>query len=1026
MRNISSWAIKNPVPPIVLFVLLMFLGVVSFVTLPITNMPDISFPGAEINISQPGASPTELETQVTQVIEGAVAGVGNVRKIQSVSLEGQSSVFIEFQIGTPIDRAVNDLRDAVTKVRAELPDGIEEPQINRIDVEGGAIVYYSIGTTDMSQTQLSWFVDNTVIKRLLSINGVARVQRSGGVKREIRIDLDPSRMQALGITAAEINRQLRALNLDSPGGRTEIAGSEQAVRVLGGAKTADQLGATRIILGSGQVARLSEIAQVYDGFEEQRSQSLLNGRQVTSIGVFKARGASDVSVKKAIDAELAKIVAENKTIKLDEVFSSVPYTLDNYHDAISAMIEGSILAVFVVWLFLRDWRATAISALAIPLSAIPAFWLMDLMGFTMNFISLLALALVAGILVDDAIVEIENIVRHMNMGKTAYQASLEAADEIGLAVVATTFAIIAVFVPVSFMGGISGQYFKQFGLTVAAAVFISLLVARLITPLLAAYFLKPGGVKAHASGPMMERYLKILRWSINKRSHAWLTIGGGFLFFVFGIGLMVMIPKGFLPPLDNSTSTLKIELTPGARLEDTARASAQASRVLRARPEVINVFEDVGDGGETRRASLYVRLVKPGERTMSTKDFEQMMAPKFEAIPDARINFQSQNGGFGRDITLILAGDDPALLDTTARKVIEELKGIKGLRDPRINGDLRRPEIIIRPNFDLAASLGVSTAALGQTIRIATIGDIPQNLAKFSLSDRQVPIRVSLINAARNDLTTIENLPVPTTAGASVPLKSVASIAFGQGPSKIRRYNQTRRLVLDADLSGIPSGEAWTQINTLPTLKDLPAGVRRVTGGDEEFQAELIQNFLVALVTGTLMVFSVIMLLYRRVFQPITNMGSLLLAPGGAMLALLITGYEITMPVFIGVLMLFGIVAKNSILLIDFAIEEMRAGATRDDAIVEAGHKRAQPIVMTTVAMVAGMIPIAVGLGSDTSFRAPMAISVIGGLITSTVLTLLIIPAAFTIVDDIEQWVGRRARKLVTTDHPQPHSAPAE
>jgi multidrug efflux pump subunit AcrB len=560
------------------------------------------------------------------------------------------------------------------------------------------------------------------------------------------------------------------------------------------------------------------------------------------------------------------------------------------------------------------------------------------------------------------------------------------------------------------MGGISGQYFKSFGLTVAAAVFMSLLVARLITPVMAAYFLKPGGVKPHAEGRTMDWYLRLLKWCIHNR---WKTIGGGFAFFVLSIGLMVVIPKGFLPPLDFGFSQVQIELAPGARVEDTARVSAQVTKLLKEQPEVTDVFELIAeDQGEPRTGQLFVTLTDRKERDLTVKEWEQKMAPQLRSIPDARINFQSQGFGGGRDLTVQLTADDPGALERAAAQLEKEMQGSKVMRDARINGDLQRPEVVIKPRFDLAAELGVSVASLSQTIRIATLGDIPQNLAKFSVEDRQVPIRVRLVDEARTDLSTIENLPVPTASGATVPLKSVADITFGQGPSKIRRYNQSRRIVLGADLQpGISLGEGIKALNELPTMKNLPAGVRKVEQGDAEFMGELLSGFVLALTAGTLLVFAVLVLLYKRFFSPLTNMGSLLLAPGGAVILLLLTGYEMTMPVFIGILMLFGIVAKNSILLIDFAIEAMREGVDRDTAIIDAGHKRAQPIVMTTFAMIAGMMPIALGWGADAAFRAPMAIAVIGGLITSTALTLVIVPAAFTVMDDIEKWLAPKFGK---------------
>jgi len=451
-----------------------------------------------VQVAQPGASPQEIETQIMQKVEGAVAGVGNIDNIVSLAIEGQSRTFVQFNIGTPIDRAVADVRDAVAKVRVDLPQGIQEPVVQRIDIDGEAIVAYAVSSSSFSQEDLSWFVDNTVTKRLLAVEGVSQVTRGGGVSREIRVELDPARMQALGVTAAEVNQQLRTLNLDSPGGRAQIGGGEQAIRVLGEARTARALGDTHIMLPGGRFARLADLADVKDSVAEIRSLARLNGRPATIFSVFKAKGTSDVNVLTAVQRELARIEKENPQVLLSQAYTSVDYTKGTYHAAMEALLEGSILAVLVVFLFLRNVRATLIAALAIPLSAIPAFAFMQWAGFSLNQVSLLALSLVAGVLVDDAIVEIENIVRHMRMGKSGFRAALDAADEIGLAVVATSATIIAVFLPVSFMGGITGQYFKQFGLTVAAAVFFSLLVARLITPVLAAYTLKSDQVGAHA------------------------------------------------------------------------------------------------------------------------------------------------------------------------------------------------------------------------------------------------------------------------------------------------------------------------------------------------------------------------------------------------------------------------------------------------------------------------------------------------------------------------------------------------
>ena len=1027
MKNMSAWAIRHPVSPVVLFVVLLFMGVVAFVRLPITLNPDIAYPIVHVTVTQPGAAPQEIETQVLQKIEGSVAGVGNIHNITSLALEGVSSTWIEFQIGTPIDRAVADVRDAVAKVRSNLPNGIQEPIVQRVDVDGGPIAYYAVATTSETQEQLSWFVDNAVTKRLLAIQGVAQVFRGGGVNREIRVELDPARMQALGITAVDVNQQLRTLNLDSPGGRAQLGGGEQSIRVLGGAHTALALGDTQIALPGpgGRFARLSDIANVHDGVGEIRSMARLNGREATTFGIAKAKGSSDVTVLAAVERELEKVGKENPQVTMTKVFTTVDYTKQQYHSALSAFIEGSILAVIVVWFFLRDMRATAISALAIPLSAIPTFAFMQMMGFSLNNISLLALSLVAGVLVDDAIVEIENIVRHMRMGKSGFQAALDAADQIGLAVVATSCTIMAVFLPVSFMPGITGQYFIQFGLTVAAAVFFSLLVARLITPVIAAYTLKSERVAVHTDGPFMSGYMRTLNWCIQNR---WKTIGGGVLFFVLSIAGLALIPKSFIPDSDLGAPDLAIELPTGVRLEDTAAVSAAAYRIVSRQPEVANVVESIGEDDEIRTGHLYIQLVPRGQRKATQKEWEDRVIKELKTIPDAEIHFNKNGGnGGGRDVNIYITGDDPQLAQRTAEKVVDEMRAMPELRVARINGDMQRPEILIKPRFDLAAQLGVTVSSISETIRIATLGDLDQNSAKFSLSDRQVPIRVSLVESTRRDLTTLENLPVPMAGGGAVPLKAVADIGFGEGPTKVRRYNQSRRISIEADLAkGTALGTALDKIHALPTLKNLPQGVRLVDVGDAEVMAELFTNFIIAISTGILMVFAVLVLLFARVLQPVTILSSLPLSIGGAVLALMATRHSLSLGVMIGFLMLMGIVAKNSILLVDFAIEEMRAGKDRFTALLEAGHKRARPIVMTTVAMVAGMLPVAIGLGGDNAFRGPMAIAVIGGLVTSTGLTLVIVPAAFTLIDDIERWLGPKFGKVLAAHPPTPELPASE
>jgi hydrophobe/amphiphile efflux-1 (HAE1) family protein len=1012
MRRISAWAITHPVFPLVLFAVLTAFGIVAFVRMPITLNPDVSAPFVHVLITVPGAAPSEIETQVLQKVEGSVSKVGNVKNIISRATEGQAMVFVEFQIGTPVDRATTDVRDAVARVRGELPQGILEPNIGREEIDGGPIAYYAVSTTGMTEEQLSWFVDDTINKRLLGVPGVAQVNRSGGVDREIRVDLDPARMQSFGITAAEVNDQLRQVNIDAAGGRAQVGGSEQSIRVLGGAHTAQQLANTRLTVGmpgTGQSARLGDIADVRDGIAEVRSISRLDGRPATTFGVLKAKGASDVDTLRRVEAELAKISTENTSINLKQVFTTVDFTKQQYHASIEALIEGALLAVAIVYLFLRDWRATGIAALAIPLAALPTFAFMEWFGFTLNQMSLLALCLITGVLVDDAIVEIENITRHMKMGKSGYKAAMDAADEIGLAVVACSMAIIAVFLPVSFMGGIVGQFFIQFGFTVAVAVFMSLVVARLITPLLAAYTLKPHADLRSADGPLMEWYLRALRWTVK---HRVITLIAGFVFFMLSIVGLAMVPQTFIPDSDNSSSAITVELPPGVLLSQTAQASNAAYQILRRRPEVKSVVESIGEDedGEVRSGNIYVQLVPRNERKLNQKQFEAEVTKQLRVIPDARLNFRSQADGGGRDLTLFVVGSDPQLVERTAHTAIEQMRTLKELRDPRINGDMARPELVIHPRLDLAAQLGVTVAAISDTVRVATLGEIAQNEAKFSLAGRQIPIRVSLVESARSNLATLENLPVRTASGATVPLKAVAEIGFGQGPSKIRRYNQTRRLSLEADLNHTELGPALKKIRALPIFKNLPTGVQIVDVGQAQYMAELFTSFVLAMIAGIMLVFAVLVLLFARVFQPITILAALPLSLGGAVAGLLVTGSPFSLATVLGILMLMGLVAKNSILLVEFAIEEMRAGKDRLTALLEAGHKRARPIVMTSVAMIAGMLPLALGVTGDAALQGQMAIAVIGGLVTSTALTLVMVPAAFTWIDDFEHWLARKLK----------------
>ncbi len=1030
--NISGAAIRNPIPPLVLFAVLGVVGLVAFWMLPVTRAPNVDIPVVSVTVTQAGAAPSELETQITKKVEDAVASIAGVKHLTSTVTDGKSQTVIELRLEVSSDRALNDVRDAIAKIRTDLPRGIDEPIIERIDVVGQSIQTFAVTAPSMTLEQLSWFVDDTVVRDLQGAAGVGRVERIGGVTREIRVNLDPDRLASLGVTAGDVNAQLRATSADLAGGRGEIGNQEQAIRTLAAARTLPELEQTRIVLPGGREVRLQDLATVEDTYEEPRTFARLNGATpVVSFAIYRAKGASDVSVSDRVRERLAALEAAHPNVVITKIDDSVRATRGSYVSAMHSLIEGAVLATLVVLLFLGDWRATLLAAIALPLSIIPAFAAMELMGFSLNFVSLLAITLVTGILVDDAIVEIENIVRHIRMGKRPYQAAIEAADEISLAVVAITCTIVAVFAPVSFMGGIAGQYFKQFGLTVAAAVIASLLVARLITPLMAAYLMRSTPHRAKPDGWLMRAYTRFLRRTLRWRA---LTLVFGLAAFGLSIWSTTLLPTGFIPPADESRVVLSLELPPGATLDDTRAATDRITASFRKIPEVTSVFvvggtTPTGAGAEIRRAAMTVNLVLKGDRQRTQKQIESELTTRLAAIPDVRGWFVNDRGE--RELTITLLGDDAAALNQGVAHLETGMRRLPGFSNVAPSAGVERPEIKIAPRLDEAARFGVSTEAISNAVRIATIGDIAANLAKFRAGDRLIPIRVQSKLSLRGDLGAMEALPVTGMGGLSVPLLAVADFSMSQGPASIDRYDRVRRVVLGADLArGLALGAAIQQVNALPEAKSLPPGVRLQNGGDAEIMGEVFTGFAIAMGTGLLLVFAVLVLLFRSVFQPVTILLSLPLSLGGVILALLLTGQPISMPVVIGILMLMGIVTKNAIMLVDYAIERRAEGISRAEAILDAGRKRARPIVMTTIAMVAGMVPSALGVGDGGEFRAPMAIGVIGGLIVSTALSLVFVPSFYTVMDDLSAWTARQLGRLLTPrgpeEEPQGYRSPAE
>ncbi|SFH00086.1 Multidrug efflux pump subunit AcrB [Duganella sp. CF458] len=1004
--NLSRYSIRNPLPAVLLFVLLVLCGLAAFHLTPVQDTPDIDVPVVLVTAALPGASPAQLETEVARKMENAIATIPFVRHISSTINDGLVSTSVEFRLGRNVNEAVNEVRDAIARVRSDMPAELRDPVIGKVGDAGvTAVLTYTLSAERMSQEELSWLVDSSVARALMQVAGVGQVQRVGGVNREVLIELDPVRMAALNVSAAAVSAQLQRMQREAPSGLADIGGTTQMVRTLGTVRGVDELAAMDLVLPDGRRVRLDQVARVSDGHAEPRSVVLLDGKPVVAFEVMRNPGASDVQVAAAVRAAVAKLQAEHRTVQFRESLNKVDTVQENYRGSMNLLYEGALLTVLVVWFFLRDGRATVISALALPLSVLPTFLAIHLLGFTLNMVTLLSLALVIGILVDDAIVEIENIMRHVRMGKSPLQAALDAAEEIGLAVVATTLTLVAVFLPTAFLNDIVGQYFRQFGWTASIAVLASLLVARLLTPMMAAYLLRPV-LHTPRESRWMAPYLRAVQWCLRRRKT---TLGLSALFMLVSLVMAASLPGDFIPPADGKTTNVALELPPGSTLADTRAAAESARALLRQDPDVVQVYAHVGAGG-LRFADLQVSLKPRAERRRHQVEVNAALRKALAALPGARVTVG--DGDDGHEISFMLASDDPESLRNAVRDVEAAVRTLPGLGSVYSNISLARPEVIVTPDFARAADLGVTADAIGDTLRVATAGDYDQYLAKLNLPDRQLPIRVRLPQATRSDLAALARLSVPGKQG-NVPLSSVAELRLDSAPARIERYDRIRKVLVHVELQGRDGDEVFDQILDLPAMKALPSNVKRVRQGDMERQAELRNSFLLAVGIGILCVYMVLVLLFRGFLQPVTVMAALPLSLGGAFGALLLTGHALSMPSMLGLLMLMGISAKNSILLVDYAIRVRREqGLERVAALLEACRNRSQPVIMTTVAMGAGMLPVALGLGADPSFRAPMAVALIGGLLTSTILSLLVIPVVFTYMDDLLLWSRRKFAPL--------------
>jgi multidrug efflux pump subunit AcrB len=1012
--NISAWCIRNPIPAIMLFVMLSFAGSISYQSMKVQNFPDLDLPTINITASLPGASPTQLETQIARKIENSLANLQGLKHIYTNVQDGVVSITAEFRLEKPVQEALDDVRSAVTQVRADLPTDMRDPQINKLNVFDTPILAYTLSASNMDEEALSWYVDNELTKKLLSVKGLGRVSRVGGMNRQVTIDLDPAKLQALNASVADISQQLKLSQMEASGGSTKLGGSEQPVRTLATVNSAEDISRIELSLTDGRKIKLNQVATITDSFAEPRSAALLDGKPVVGFEISRSKGASEIEVGNGVQKVFAELKLKHPEIVLTEAFNFVQPVKDEYEASLTMLIEGALLAVLVVFLFLRNFRATFICAVALPLSVIPAFIGMYNFDFSINIVTLLALSLVIGILVDDAIVEVENIVRHLRMGKTPYQAAMEAADEIGLAVIATTFTLIAVFLPTAFMSGIPGKFFRQFGWTASFAIFASLAVARVLTPMMSAYLLKPNITKAEDSF-VMRNYLGLSRWCLH---HRFITVFAAVLFLFGSIKLIPLLPTGFIPADDSSQTQVYLELPPGATLAQTKQSAEDARQLIKKIAHVKTIYTAIGGGNAGSDAFASTGAPETRKATLTILLDERSARPRKQAIENeiretllnlAGVRSKIGLGGSGEKYVLMLSGDDPVALQQASNAVTQDLRTIPGIGNTASSATLIRPEMIVRPDFSKAADLGVTSSAISETLRIATNGDYDFAVAKLNLSQRQIPIIVKLADEARQDQSILEHLTVPGAKGP-VMLAQVASFDLAGGPAVINRYDRSRNVQIEVELSKLTLGNVTKAVKNLPSIQQLPAGVKQVEIGDAEVMTELFADFGLAMLTGVLCIYIVLVILFEDFLHPVTILVALPLSLGGAFVALLVTGKSFSMPSLIGLVMLMGIATKNSILLVEYAIVSQRDhGLSRFDALMDACNKRARPIVMTTIAMGAGMLPIAAGWSAgDTSFRSPMAVAVIGGLMTSTFLSLLVIPAVFSYVDDIKNFFKRR------------------
>ena len=1023
--GISGIAIRRPVFTWMVMIGLVVLGLFSLRNLPIDQFPDVEIPIVAITTIYPGGSPETIEREVTERLEQAFNPVRGVDRISSISLEGVSQIIIEFDLDRDVDDAANDIRSKIETVRMELPSDIEQPLVQTFDPASQPIVSLAVASETLSIQELTSLADEDIRRRLESVPGVGEVQLAGGLSREIRVNIDPAQLQARGVNVNEVMGALQAQNLEVPAGRVERGTGEQLVRVVGRITEPEQFNDIVVANRGGTPIRLGDVAVVEDGTEEERSVALVNGRRAVALDILKVSGANTVAVAEGVIETLDELrSALPEGTELQVIRDNSVTIRHSVQDTLIELLLGAILTVVIVMLFLNDPKSTVITSLVLPISVISAFILMMALGFTLNVISLLALSLSIGILIDDAIIVIENIVRHREMGRGYFAAAGDGTREIFLAVMATTLSIVAVFVPVAFMGGIIGRFFYQFGMTVAFAVMISLLVAFTLTPMLAAHW----GVDPHVEdrhgksrNPLKRfvsafnrqfdrlslKYRGVIEWALRHRKT---TIGGAVAIFIGTLMLFPYIGGSFMPPQDSSEFAVTIRTPDGSSLAYTRDKADQIGELLSDLPGVEYIYTTVGAGqtGTVTSGNIYVSLVGPRERSMTQ---DQLMVEARERVSSV-FGVQAavlQAGGFGpaqAPLALQVRGPQVEGLQELAMQVEDAVRELPSVVDVQNSLGQPRPEFRIDVNRDVANRLGLTVGQVAGTVRPVLAGQDVTTWQDPTGEERDVVVQMS--PELRRSVQDIASIPIATPLGGSVPLSQIAQIQEGFAPSQIDRSDLQRTATISGSPApGLSISEATAAIQERIDQMDIPTGYSVTFGGETEALEETAGYVLQAILLAIILIFLILASQFESVTQPFAIMLSLPLSLIGVLLALLITDDTLNMMSMIGVILLFGLVVKNAILLVDNANERRRAGTERFQALVEAGQVRLRPIMMTTLAMIAGMLPSALAIGEGGGFRAPMSRAVIGGLITSTLLTLIVVPVAYTYFDDLGAFFRR-------------------